>query len=232
MKHANILWLLVFMLFALQTSFGHPGHKKKKAQSDSVQHPTSQVHRDNLSPAQATTDRLNEEAVMPPPLADYPTFHPMVVHAPIVLLILAALLQIIALVKPAGTLNGLILVVGAVGAVGAYVAGTLVHPHTDGLSDSAQAALESHETYADYTLWLAIVGTLLKGITLWRSWRWLEGLTAVALLGAGMAVGLAAHQGGALTFLYGIGPRGAYLEQHDGEHSDGNRHEHHHPDSE
>jgi len=228
MKHFSILWLLFLVLVSSQVSLGHPGHKKKKAHPDSVHHQVGKTHADTLTNALATTGSLTEEKTMLPPLAVYPTYHPMVVHGPIVLLILAALLQLVVLAKPSSSLNWLTLVLAAGGAVGSYIAGTLVHPHTDGLSDSAQAALDLHETYADYTLWLGMAGTLLKGIALWRPVRWLEGLTAVTLMGAGIAVGLAAHQGGALTYLYGIGPRGAYLEQHDEGHSDGNRHEHNH----
>ena len=78
----------------------------------------------------------------------------MVVHVPISMLLLAALLQLVVLLKPSGPLNWITLLVAAVGTVGAYVAGTYVHPHTDGLSDAAQVALETHETYADYTIWL------------------------------------------------------------------------------
>lgn len=180
------------------------------------------------------TDSLNKvevqaTATMPAPLDDYPTYHPMVVHIPIVLLLLAALLQLVAVFRPSGPLNWLTLLVALGGTVGAYVAGTYVHPHTDGLSNAAQAALETHETYADYTVWLGLAGTLLKGITLWRPLKWLEGVTLIALVSAGIAVGMAGHQGGALTYLYGIGPRGAYLEQHEEWSADGNRHEHKHP---
>ncbi|WP_245882371.1 DUF2231 domain-containing protein [Spirosoma oryzae] len=153
----------------------------------------------------------------------------MVVHIPIVLLLLAALLQLVAVFWPSEPLNWLTLLVALGGTIGAYVAGTYVHPHTDGLSNAAQAALETHETYADYTVWLGFAGTVLKGVTRWKSLKWLEGITLIALVGAGIAVGLAGHQGGALTYLYGIGPRGAYLEQHEEGSVDGDRHEHKHP---
>ncbi|OJW71428.1 MAG: hypothetical protein BGO59_20025 [Spirosoma sp. 48-14] len=175
-------------------------------------------------------DQVQAMAPMPAPLDDYPTYHPMVVHVPIILLLLAALLQLVALIRPSSPLNWLTFLIALGGTVGAYVAGTFVHPHTDGLSDAAQIALETHETYADYTLWLGLAGTLLKGVTLWRPLKWLEGVTALVLVGAGIAVGLAGHQGGALTYLYGIGPRGAYLEQHEEGPADGNRHEHKHPE--
>lgn len=223
--------MLLLLMASVQVSLGHGGHKKKKARPDSTRHDSVMTSAQPMKHTGMVADSIHMEEVqamapMPAPLDAYPTYHPMVVHVPIILLLLAALLQLVALLKPSGPLNWITLLVAAVGTVGAYVAGTYVHPHTDGLSDAAQVALETHETYADYTIWLGLVGTLLKGITLLRPLKWLEGVAALALVGAGIAVGLAGHQGGALTYLYGIGPRGAYLEQHEGEPADGNRHEH------
>ncbi|XAZ81918.1 DUF2231 domain-containing protein (plasmid) [Fibrella sp. ES10-3-2-2] len=214
-----------------QLSLGHGGHPKKQTRADSARHDSIMARRQSMSHAgidadSTHTDEVRDAAPMPAPLSDYPTYHPMVVHMPIVLLLLAALLQFVVLIRPSSPLSWLTFLIALGGTAGAYVAGTLVHPHTDGLSDAAQLALETHETYADYTVWLGLAGTLLKGMTLWRPLKWLEGITAIALVGAGIAVGLAGHQGGALTYLYGIGPRGAYLEQHEEGHADGNRHEH------
>jgi len=229
-------FVIICLCFSLSLNLGwsHPGHKPKKARPDSLHHDSSTVHEhkamlDHPMPNAASVADPST-ALMPVPLTDFPTYHPMVVHIPIVLLILAALLQLVALVRPSGPVNWLTLLVAVLGTTGAYIAGSLVHPHTDGLSDAAQLVLETHETYADYTLWLGFVGTVLKSVTLWRKNKWLEGLTAVTFVCAGIAVGLASHQGGALTYLYGIGPRGAYLEQHEAGHADGDRHEHEHPD--
>lgn len=235
MRQRHIIWVLLLLVASVQFSFGHGGHKKKKASADSARHDSAMTSAQPMTHAGTASDSMNMDEVqsmapMPAPLADYPTYHPMVVHIPIILLLLAALLQLVALIRPSSPLNWLTFLVAFGGTVGAYVAGTFVHPHTDGLSNAAQVALETHETYADYTLWLGLAGTLLKGVTLRRPLKWLEGVTAIALVGAGIAVGLAGHQGGALTYLYGIGPRGAYLEQHEEGAADGNRHEHKHPD--
>lgn len=231
MKQIRTLWLISALLLLIQPGFGHGRKHKKKAATDSTRRDSSLSQHQSMKHGGMVADSMHMDerqamAPMPAPLDAYPTYHPMVVHVPISMLLLAALLQLVVLLKPSGPLNWITLLVAAVGTVGAYVAGTYVHPHTDGLSDAAQVALETHETYADYTIWLGLVGTLLKGITLLRPLKWLEGVAALALVGAGIAVGLAGHQGGALTYLYGIGPRGAYLEQHEGEPADGNRHEH------
>lgn len=226
MKPIRTGWLLFLLLMAAQLSLGHGGHKKKQARPDSTMTHRQPMSHAGMGADSMRMDDIRDAALMPAPLSDYPTYHPMVVHIPIVLLLLAALLQFVMLIKPSSPLNWLTFLVALGGTAGAYVAGTWVHPHTDDLSDAAQLALETHETYADYTLWLGMAGTLLKSITLWRPLKWLEGVAMLTLVGAGIAVGLAGHQGGALTYLYGVGPRGAYLEQHEEGHADGNRHEH------
>ncbi len=233
MKKSLIFFWILVMAF-VQPGFAQGDHKKK-ARRDSLRHDSTMLSLQGAGHSRTSVDSRHMDQVasmapMPAPLASYPTYHPMVVHMPIMLLMMAALLQLIVLFRPSAPLNWLTLGIAVAGTAGAYVAGTLVHPHTDGLSDAAQLALETHEIYADYTLWLGLAGTLLKGVSLWRPATWLEGITAVALLGAGIAVGLAGHQGGALTYLYGIGPRGAYLEQHDEGAADGLRHEHKHPE--
>lgn len=211
-----IVGLLLGILFHPGASLAHPKPQHKPTQTDSAGASAS-LAQSNIAPAA-------EVYPMPAPLADYPTYHPVVVHVPIVLLILAALLQLVLLAKPSASLNWLTFLIALTGTAGAYVAGSLVHPHTGELSAAAQNALESHETYADYTLWLGLAGTVFKGVTLWRPLKWLDYLTTVVLIGAGVAVGLAGDQGGALTYKYGIGPRGAYLEQHKEGHDDDHTH--------
>jgi len=231
MNMIRTVGFLIVLLITAQVGIGHDGHKNSKVHHDSTRHDSTSTLSYSLKHAGEKSDSLNQEAgqfmaSMPAPLEVYPTFHPMVVHIPIVLLLLAALLQLIVFFRPSEPLNWLTLLVALGGSVGAYIAGTYVHPHTDGLSDAAQMVLETHETYADYTIWLGFAGTILKGITLWRPLKWVEAFTAIALVGAGISVGLAGHQGGALTYLYGIGPRGAYLEQHEAGTADGDRHKH------
>jgi uncharacterized membrane protein len=216
--HWFIVGLLLSSSFYSGEVLAHPKPQHKPPQSDST--------RVSAQKASLEAAPITEMHPMPAPLDDYPTYHPVVVHAPIMLLMLAALLQLVVLFKPSGPLNWLTLAIALGGTVGAYVAGSLVHPHTGELSDAAQHALESHETYADYTLWLGLAGTLLKGITFWRPQKWLEGVTAVALVGAGIAVGMAGDQGGELVYKYGIGPRGAYLEQHDEDQGTAHHHDH------
>lgn len=69
---------------------------------------------------------------------EFPNLHPMVVHFPIVLLLFAVILQLIQLFVLKRSLDWVILLVIGSGFIGAYAAGTLVHPHTEGLTEMAK----------------------------------------------------------------------------------------------
>lgn len=81
-------------------------------------------------------------------LDTFPNLHPMVVHFPIVLLLLAVILQLIQLFVMNRTMDWVILLTIGSGFIGAYAAGTLVHPHTEGLTEMAKNVLEQHDKYA------------------------------------------------------------------------------------
>jgi hypothetical protein len=103
------------------------------------------------------------------------------------------------------------------GAVGAWVASNIFHPHTAGLSENAQRLLAEHEVYAEYTIWLAAAGFAVKVISnfaLRRKW-WSEAIVTLLLAGAAIAVGLAGHHGAELVHKEGVGPQGNFLEKHD-----------------
>jgi len=151
-------------------------------------------------------------------LSEFPSLHPLVVHFPIVLLILAALTQLAGLFVLKRELGWVTLALVALGLVGAYVSGSYVHPHTtDDLSPRAAMWLEEHEAYAAYTLWLALAGTGLKAASLFllRGRWWAELAVLLVLGGAAGAVSLAAHHGAQLVHLEGVGPQGKFLELHE-----------------
>ncbi|CCH57669.1 membrane protein (plasmid) [Fibrisoma limi BUZ 3] len=197
-------------------------------QPDSSVHQPPHTGHHPMGTHQAT--QIESPASMPPPIDAIPTAHSAVVHFPLVLLLVAAVFQLIALFRPRKGLHWQVAGLALGGFVGAYAASSLAHPHTHGLSQSALHVLEHHEQLARYTVWLAGTALLLKMVTLWRPYRWLEALTALVLVGSVYFVMHASHMGGELLYRYGVGPRGAYLERHEEGHADGNRHEHKHPE--
>lgn len=221
---ATGLAFLVLIFFTLPASaHGDEPHQKKIADT------THRAHgAEPADPKNAPTVSANpaQAAHWDATISEFPSLHPLIVHFPIVLLILAALTQLVGLFVLKRELGWVTLALVALGLVGAYVSGSYAHPHTtDDISPRAAMWLQEHEAYAAYTLWLALAGTGLKATSLFllRGRWWAEVAVLLVLGGAAGAVGLAAHHGAQLVHLEGIGPQGKYLELH---RHDGHNHEH------
>lgn len=205
------------------SAHGDEPHQKKKTDT------THRAHgAEPADPKNAPTVSANpaQAAHRDATLSEFPSLHPLVVHFPIVLLILAALTQLVGLFTLKRELGWVTLALVTLGLVGAYVSGSYVHPHTtDDISPRAALWLEEHEEYAAYTLWLALAGTGLKAASLFllRGRWWAEVAVLLVLGGSAGAVSLAAHHGAQLVHLEGIGPQGKYLELHG---HGGHHHEH------
>lgn len=145
---------------------------------------------------------------------EFPSMHPMVVHFPIVLLLLAFFSQIGSFLfwKQELSLITLVLLLG--GTIGAFVASNFTHPHTTELNEVAAQLLNQHENYAGYTKWISLMAVLLKAGSHFYFDRkvWIEIVVVILLAGAAFCVSQAGHYGAALTHLHGIGVKGEFLE--------------------
>lgn len=147
-----------------------------------------------------------------PPLAAFPTLHPLVVHFPIVLLLLAAIIYPIALFLRNRTLLYTSIAVAAAGLAGGVLAAYFVHPHTTGLTPEARGALANHDRFAYATIYAAAAAVSLQLFGLILRRRWLEFVAAGTLVASAVLVLVAGHFGAELTHLHGVGPRGEFLE--------------------
>ena len=148
-------------------------------------------------------------------MSTFSTYHPLVVHFPIVLLIVAAVLQLIYLKYPGTVLRNIIMGVTAGGLLGAYLSGSFFHPHTTGLPESARIILEEHEKLSAYALYTALAAFLLQLINLFVSKKLILNIViALILTGSAIFVSLSGHHGAMLTHIEGVGPQGKYIEHH------------------
>lgn len=235
---SSILFLLLTLL-AL-AAFAHGGKKHKK-DSASVQHDSTQVipEKDETvaGPVHGhAEDGKREETGITAELSDFPTLHPMIVHFAIVLIIVAAVIQLlnIFLLKKeiAWIVGGLVFT----GFLAAWFASRNFHPHTHGLSEHAKLVLEQHDKWADWTINTAVAGLIAQIIYLiYINYRprslaapanadgtssklnlGIAIATAVILAFSGYCVAKAGHYGAQLVHLEGIGPQGKFLEtEHD-----------------
>lgn len=161
-----------------------------------------------------STTIIANTVVIPVPKG-FSTLHPLVVHFPIVLLIIAALLQLVGLFYTKNNWDYITLFLLAGGALAAYFSGSFFHPHTEGLTHEAHEILERHELFASLSLYSAFAALLLKvaGMFILKSRkRVFEIITAVILLFSAVSVSVAGHWGAYLTHVEGVGPQGKYID--------------------
>ncbi len=219
---------IVFTLILAFSSFnayahGKEEHKKEQTTEDSSHHhqdATTDFEQNPMEEGHQTGTVFPGSRLMHPKTSDFPSLHPLIVHFPIVLLILAFLLQIAALFwwkKELGLTSGILLLFGF---ITAYLASGSLHPHTEGLNETASGILALHDQYAEYTVWLSGIAFLLKVLShfLLRQKIWMEILVAVLLAATAYSVSQAGHYGAALVHLQGVGPQGEHLEMEAHEH--------------
>lgn len=218
----------------------HGGKKHKKdsaaAQNDStgkqhdqhVEGDTARHHHEDTEPddRQVTAD-----------LGDFPSLHPLIVHFAIVLIVVAAALQLVNVFLLRKELAWIVAAILLVGFLAAWFASKDLHPHTQGLSKHAELVLEQHDKFADRTISSAMVGLVLQIVYLvmMKYTRHIykapvkgaDGLAltlrrvgslvvALVLLSSAYFVSRAGHYGAQLVHIEGIGPQGRHLEtEHD-----------------
>ena len=204
MNELKKLLALVFLFagIALNT-YAHEGHHHDEKN-------------DTLQKSELTDSaKVNTETAHNSNTTGFSTFHPLVVHFPIVLLIIAALLQIIGLFNSKNNWDYITLFLIFGGALGAYMSGSFFHPHTEGLSHQAHEILERHELFASLTFFSSIAALLFKIAAMFvfkSKKRIFEIITALVLLFSAVSVSIAGHWGAYLTHVEGVGPQGKFIE--------------------
>jgi uncharacterized membrane protein len=229
MKRATIFacllsFLLLTMVFNLPGVMAHGGEKYKKnakyTATDTIRQELktasdTAVLKD-VTPAEHAGHQANPGTVHAS-FADFPHIHPLIVHFPIMLLMIAAAMQFVNILFQKKELNWAVTIMVLVGFITAYASSHWSHPHTSGLSAHAELVLEQHDKYAaDYTIYLASLGLLaqLLSVLVFRGKRWSIAVAAVILIGTGYAVSMAGHYGAQLVHIEGVGPQRKFLEQH------------------
>jgi uncharacterized membrane protein len=134
-------------------------------------------------------------------------FHPQIVHGPIVLIIIAALFEVV------GRIVGLewwrkaafaLLILGVLGAGLAVLSGQAAGQAAEKQGVS-ERAVDEHEEIALVTLWLGLAAVVVRAFAgmAGKARAVASGLALVLHLAAAVTVGVAAHRGGALVFEHG-----------------------------
>ncbi len=147
-------------------------------------------------------------------LDDFPTIHPLIVHFAIVLIIVAAGLQLLNLWLMKREISLITTAILFLGVMTAWLAATNFHPHTHDLSARAQLVLDQHDKWADWTINFGVIALILQIVNLFffKAKRWAFAIVAGVLILSGYSVAHAAHYGAQLVHIEGVGPQGNHLE--------------------
>lgn len=172
---------------------------------------------------------------LPADLSEFPSLHPIIVHFAIVLIFVAAIMQIFnifLLRKETGWMIAFFLLSGLLAAI---IASGRLHPDTTGLSSHAKMVLEKHDQWAEWTILSSSVALALQAIHLFlvrkskrlvrapgqrikftfRFYRGLVVFIALILLFSSFCVMRTGHYGAQLVHIEGVGPQGKFLERHE-----------------
>tara|TARA_R110002072_G_scaffold135388_4_gene276652 strand:+ start:934 stop:1599 length:666 start_codon:yes stop_codon:yes gene_type:complete len=210
MLHISLaLGLLLLLSIPAALAHGDDDHNKK----DSTEQLEQVQEIDDHGVADFDNETRGNQSVKAD-IDEFPNLHPLLVHFPIVLLLLAALISIANILILKRDLDWIITIFTGLGALGAYAAGRWFHPHVHDLTEQVQAVLDQHDLYADWTIWLSITAFVLQLISQFvlKQKRWAVIVVSLVLAGAAYSVSQAGHYGSQLVHIEGVGPKGNYLE--------------------
>jgi uncharacterized membrane protein len=142
-------------------------------------------------------------------MLDFSHLHPMIVHFPIALLLVAFLSDLAGIIfkRDFFTKAGLfMMLLGTAGLIAAYLSGDFA---SEGLTEAGplKMAIERHEDAAELTLWIMIATVAIRlGLIAFRryagAWRWIP--LAIFLVGV-LSVARTGYYGGELVFKHAAG---------------------------
>ena len=134
-----------------------------------------------------------------------PNIHPLIIHFPIALWLVAVLFDFLSLLKSENWLRNTALSLyglAAISAFAAYLSGDQAIPF------QGEVTASNHSDWGHYTLYFFIAYTLVRLFLIWKQWAKRKTVAIVlfmlGLVGIGM-VGKTADLGGKLVYKYGVG---------------------------
>ena len=146
-------------------------------------------------------------------LKEFPNLHPLIVHFPIVLLLVAFVVQLAVLFFLKNyQFKWITFLLLLSGCIGTYIAiQTSVHISGDA-DDKAIEIFEAHQRFGTLTFWFSLAATIIRFVTLkWVNKFYLELILTVLLLTISVFVTITGHHGAQLVHIYDVGPKGNYV---------------------
>ncbi|MEQ9221253.1 MAG: DUF2231 domain-containing protein [Cyclobacteriaceae bacterium] len=141
-----------------------------------------------------------------------PNAHPLIIHFPIALWLLATLFDLLSVIKPDNWLKKTVLSVyslAALSALAAFLSGSQAIDEV-AIPFQGEVTAGKHSDWGHYTLYFFISYAIIRLIAFWKRWDKIKLVTILLLLlgfiGSGM-VAKTADLGGKLVYKYGVGTK-------------------------
>ena len=205
-KTTSIFSALFATLFIVGSISAHEHHQS--AAKDTVAQAVSSHNGDSVM-----QQKMDEHAEMGSVNA-FPNYHPLIVHFPIVLLLLAAVFQLLSFFLSKKEFSIVTIGLLSFGVITAWLASNAFHAHPAALTGDANTIFETHEQMASLTWWFSLAGLIIKLASHFFFERklWVESIASVLMIASGVTVSIAGHHGSMLVHMKGIGPMGKFLE--------------------
>ncbi len=214
MKFRILIILAIASFMSLKVA-AHGGKKHKKDSTKvQVDSASQEQHVKGDTIHHHEEEMAIDESKVTADFDDFPSLHPLIVHFAIVLILVAAGLQLLNIFLVKRELAWITAGILLVGFIAVWFASGKFHPHTHGISEHAQAVLDQHDKWADWTKFSAFAGLVLQiaNLFFFQSKRGAMAVVALFLIVSAYSVSRAGHYGSQLVHIEGVGPQGKFLE--------------------
>lgn len=208
------IFLFAILVTVGTTLLAHGGKKHKKDSTKTADSTLAVSQHEGDTTHHHDEGMKVDESKVTADFGDFPSIHPLIVHFAIVLIIVAAGIQLLNIYFMKKEIAWIITAILFAGVLTAWLAGKTFHPHTHGISEHAKLVLDQHDKWADWTINSGIIALILQAVNLFvfKDKRWAVAVVTLVLAVSAYSVSRAGHYGAQLVHIEGIGPQGKYLE--------------------